>query len=693
MTSSVAEVAITSVWKENPYIIGRPIYEPEQFFGREDLFQFITDNLSQRAKVILLHGQRRIGKSSVLRQIPNFVRLEDFVFVPFDLQGKAQMPLSRVLYDLTTKIANHPNLTQDKVIPPTLVDLENNQDIFAGKFLPQVYEVLGSRNLVLLIDEFDVLSDYSGDAAVEHFFPYLQSTIYRQEKLFIIPVVGRRLNDMPTLLNLFKNAPTQEIGLLDERSAKRLITKPARDMLKYSDDAIQSILELSSRHPYFTQLLCHVLFARARDEQRSTITQTDVESIVDKAIESGEAGLAWFRDGLPIPERVVFSAVAELQEKGLPPGRQTWGGDLEPGSVMFGPQILLSKYGVVLTDPLRKAEARLVEWGFLRETKPSDPIFKVATYKVTVELVRRWLVKRHPLRREILQLECLDDKVHRDYEKAVEAHQRGDVLDAMRLYEQVLEANLNHFHALFKLIDAYWDVEESYKAVESSEEAYQLELNHLDTEANRIYNEAVEARWRGDVSKAHEQYKKVLEDNPDLFSALSIMVISWDVGKLVDIHRRLVDLCSRAYRFDPMRYEEEYMQALLNYERSLMRQKKFEEAAQTFAQALYLKPDNPDNKDARTDLLKELVDLYSQAYRSDSMRYEEKYMQALLSYGHYLMQREKFGESARTFAQALYLKPDNEEALEALEKIESETHKVEEGWSYYLKWINRTFDD
>ncbi len=89
-----------SFGRKNPYIIGRPIVEPEMFFGRETLFEFIQDNLLQGAQVILLHGQRRIGKSSVLAQIPHFVKLKDFEFVPLSLEGDSRKPLGMVLHEL-----------------------------------------------------------------------------------------------------------------------------------------------------------------------------------------------------------------------------------------------------------------------------------------------------------------------------------------------------------------------------------------------------------------------------------------------------------------------------------------------------------------------------------------------------------------------------------------------------------------
>ncbi|NES68836.1 MAG: hypothetical protein F6K24_28230, partial [Okeania sp. SIO2D1] len=46
--------------RRNPYIVGRSIDESKLFFGRESMFHFIEDHLSNNQQVILLHGQRRI---------------------------------------------------------------------------------------------------------------------------------------------------------------------------------------------------------------------------------------------------------------------------------------------------------------------------------------------------------------------------------------------------------------------------------------------------------------------------------------------------------------------------------------------------------------------------------------------------------------------------------------------------------
>ncbi|NEQ78584.1 MAG: ATP-binding protein, partial [Okeania sp. SIO2C9] len=187
----------------NPYIIGSAIDEPEKFFGRESLFQFIEDNLKQNVKLILLHGQRRIGKSSVLQQIPNFVGSDEFFFVNFDIQNKDKLPLNSILHELVQAIVEHLSYYDlpysDDLKVPSSENLGYDQDIFFDEFLPEVYKRLRNKKLVLLLDEFDVLHNNHHTAEEESLFSYIKSFYKKDDNLFIIPVVGRYPDDLPKM--------------------------------------------------------------------------------------------------------------------------------------------------------------------------------------------------------------------------------------------------------------------------------------------------------------------------------------------------------------------------------------------------------------------------------------------------------------------------------------------------------------
>ena len=55
----------------NPYIAGAPVTEASMFFGRQDVFDWIERSLAGKYvdHILVVHGQRRVGKTSVLKQI------------------------------------------------------------------------------------------------------------------------------------------------------------------------------------------------------------------------------------------------------------------------------------------------------------------------------------------------------------------------------------------------------------------------------------------------------------------------------------------------------------------------------------------------------------------------------------------------------------------------------------------------
>lgn len=495
--------------RRNPYIIGRPINEdePELFFGRESLFHCIEESLKQRKQVILLHGQRRIGKSSVLRQIPRWLASEPFVFVPFDLECHSREPLSQVLDALARDILERLESLQHSVaqIAPRFPrELETNPQSFSREFLPQVNQALGDKTLVLLLDEFDTLSQDSCDSTVK-LFDYLKDALPHQKNLSLIAFVGRHPGELAQLRALFPQAVVREIGFLDEIAARELITKSAQGILNYEPEAIQGILELAAGHPYFTQVICFTLFAQARVEKQWQVTRADVESIVERAIESAGGGLAWFWDGLLPSEKVVLAAVAEAQKIAL---SKNW-------SAPEDPLVLLEKHGVIRTESLVEAAKQLIEKGLLDETGRT----------IKVELVRRWLVQRHPLQQEIRELENLkQNEVNPLLKEAANLRQKGEIEKALKRDKQVLALNPNHVKVLLTLAEGYLDANDFEKAVELYNRAFQIDpIRNKDGLVHSLMGYGDKLLEQQEFEQAKQQFERVLKLEPDNTSVQEIL--------------------------------------------------------------------------------------------------------------------------------------------------------------------------
>jgi branched-chain amino acid transport system substrate-binding protein len=369
--------------QRNPYVIGRPI-DQQLFFGRESLFLTIQDHIQHNSNIILLHGQRRIGKSSVIRNIPHGLNdLHEFVFVTFNLEHYSQKSLSEILADLAQEILHDLSLDDENIKLPEITELELDTGIFSHQFLPQVYQLLENKNLVLVLDEFDALMNSNNPELLEQVYKYLSSLININKKLFLILLIEQRSVNKHRISKIFKDVPVREIGLLDENSTKELIIKPAENILEYEEDAIKAIFDLSAGHPYFTQAICFTIFGRAREEDKWTVSSEDVKLIINKAIELAEAGLTWFWDGFSILEKVVFAAIAEAQEDSDNYVRliKRFRPDTEDKLIIETNQLLRSN-------------------GFLDEIEE----------RVKIEFVRLWIIQRHPLREEIHELDKIEQK-------------------------------------------------------------------------------------------------------------------------------------------------------------------------------------------------------------------------------------------------------------------------------------------
>jgi AAA+ ATPase superfamily predicted ATPase len=96
----------------NPYIAG-PSVTGAAFYGRKDVFRFVNESLSTpQQRVIVLYGQRRTGKTSILLELPYHLAPDEFHCVYFDLQDRANHPLPEVLHELAVKIAQSLSISE-----------------------------------------------------------------------------------------------------------------------------------------------------------------------------------------------------------------------------------------------------------------------------------------------------------------------------------------------------------------------------------------------------------------------------------------------------------------------------------------------------------------------------------------------------------------------------------------------------
>ena len=407
----------------NPYIAGNPV-TGSHFFGREDVFRAVMQMLRhQNENAIVLYGQRRIGKTSVVFELERRLTSEGkFTLVYLDLMDRAAKPLDEVLYEIAKYIAAKTGRTA-----PRRRKFDSAGVYFRQTFLPSAAKAAATGGLVLLLDEFDVLANPAPNQAGEAFFPYLRGWMADMKYVKFIFVIGRRPEELSLdTMATFKGVGAARVSLLERAMAEAVVRQSELNgSLRWKESAIEKVWEWAQGHPYFTQLLCSVVWENAYDANPDTaplIDAAEVDAAIDKTLERGTNAFHWLWDGLPPAERVVMAAMAEA------------------GDVVITPSQLvdiLNRSGVrLIVRALELAPDNLAKWELFR---PSN-----GGYRFNVPLLRLWVVSNQPLRRVKAELDRLDPAANSFYQVGQFFYDKGQRSQAEKQLREALRINLNH---------------------------------------------------------------------------------------------------------------------------------------------------------------------------------------------------------------------------------------------------------
>jgi tetratricopeptide (TPR) repeat protein len=451
----------------NPYTVGGALdgAPGSGFYGREDVFAFVRRALSVvRRAPIILYGQRRIGKSSVLRQLPRHVP-EGSVCVFYDLQFKSGLSLDGLLFGLARDIADACGVPR-----PTRDDIR--AETFEAHLVRCTAALEAPERLVLLFDEFDVADvNRAQPGGANGFMRYLAELIERQPRIGYVMVVGRKTSELSAELAgaILRSAMHFRIGRLAPETASALARELGRDTLHFTEEGLARVVHHAAGQPYCTQLLCHVIWNRLVADRGKplpvTVQAADVDAAVPDAVDFGTLALNWAYEGLEAPSHKLFlGALAELTRDD--------GGYVPLASI----EQRLVRVGATLdAAELRGAPGHLANWDVL-DSSPQG-------HRFSVPMIGQWVRTYRPLSELEQQTRLVNPRAWRHFELAMESQHREAWSEAIENYRLALQANP-------ALVEAYLGMAACLRArdlegdLDSAIETYERALA-LDPEAPR----------------------------------------------------------------------------------------------------------------------------------------------------------------------------------------------------------------
>ncbi|MEM9162776.1 MAG: AAA family ATPase [Cyanobacteria bacterium P01_F01_bin.4] len=282
---------------ESPYIVGIPLTQQQDIFvGRQDISAQIERLLKEkRYSSLLLYGQRRMGKTSLLN---NLGRLLPNHIVPLfiDLQGPASKSRDHegFLYNLARGIVHSAKQYRNLALPPLSREtLAADPFTVFDEWLDQIESLLAHRTALLSLDEFEALDQAltSGRFDQDAVLGMLRNLIQHRPKFKVLLSGSHTLDALQRWSSYLKNLQLIHIIYLKAPEARRLIEQPVRDFpVRYDSLATERIINLTRCHPFLIQLLCAEIIALKNEQPSSSrrqVTQADVEAAIPKALTSG----------------------------------------------------------------------------------------------------------------------------------------------------------------------------------------------------------------------------------------------------------------------------------------------------------------------------------------------------------------------------------------------------------------------
>lgn len=302
---------------ENPYAAyaeGGIVGNPEMFYGRDELIANVAKALQSsqaQSKCVVIYGQKRAGKSSILHHLKaklqsnGDVLVLDLGNIGSILDEHSNSPfLYQILWNILKKLEYGIEDQVSKGYTPLDLSFPSANEFYNHpsplilfkdafeRFRRAVFKYPDWCKLrpILLIDEFSYIYGYITQGRIPETFMKNWKALL-QENYFNAVLVGQDV--MPKFKQRFPNefGTTQDerVTYLRREDAIRLIDEPIRiggryGESRYRERAIERILDLTAGSPFYIQILCNRLVEYMNRKRASLVTEADVEQVKEELI-------------------------------------------------------------------------------------------------------------------------------------------------------------------------------------------------------------------------------------------------------------------------------------------------------------------------------------------------------------------------------------------------------------------------
>lgn len=315
----------------NPFRFGNPIEETEQnvFTGRRDLVRRIEESVlgAAHSPTLLLHGPRRMGKTSILNQLPRLLG-PDFAPAVLDCQNPAvrESPATLLRY-LSRTLSDGLKRRRVAVEPLTLAALQREPFAAFDEWLDGVERAMPPQMRALLcLDEYEHLKTALNAGWGAELLDALRHTLQHRPRLALMFTGAHTFAELgPAWTDRFISARRVRVSFLTPDEVRPLLTEPIPEFdMRYAPGALEAILAATNGQPFLTQAVAFELVQFLNEQSRKEATPEDVETAIARALVSGGEYFANFWSDAGADGQVILRAIARGETPPDLPIARTW---------------------------------------------------------------------------------------------------------------------------------------------------------------------------------------------------------------------------------------------------------------------------------------------------------------------------------------------------------------------------------
>lgn len=476
----------------NPYITTRFVSGGD-FFNREEEISQILVNLESEDNVLIIEGQRRIGKTSLLRHLEQHILTRS----PQENSSEFGITQTQTYFPVFLNMETYSSKTDALINFQSAIikDIEKkfnisfpNRDLFEpDQLILYVSNTLEEKKLtgIILFDEFDLLSGTQISLEVINILNWLNEVfiITRSQRLKWVLSIGQKLSRLVASYDpIVKSRIPVRLSLFDKKWTEIILKSPK--LFQFQTNAIAEIYSLTRGHPLLVQAFGSSLFRDVYiEENRTAIKVSDVHDIITKILnDRSSAILSIVR--VPEVEKNLLLAISTLrQDKGKI-------ANLKSITEILGQQNISIKI-----EEVTAAVNHLKSWEILKGDSQS--------LNFIVPLIQRWIYENWSFvskeNRESFS-DFNEELAENRYQIAKRAEEKQQYDEAKKNYGQAIDYFPTHLASWQRLLDLE---DNTLERIKITEKLYSLKPDE----------------YRKKLIQAKKIYADQLEENADLIGA------------------------------------------------------------------------------------------------------------------------------------------------------------------------------